>query len=410
MLFLRALFSRTVRQAKDLNDQVRKIINHQRDVLPAKNVSEVDAAVAAMDAALRSKATPEQLKAQMTQLEDTANKWLKGYAHPGLRDWVDTIVVAGSVAIAFRTFFFQPMVIPTGSAQPTFNGITHVDYRDTPGWHKPALPQRMWDYVIKGITYNEAIAETDGRWDDNRVVIRPRISLGPIKLFKQAVFRVGGQEYAVSAPDENPAIHLGLLEIVEGQRMAKPPREYRKGQPIVQCAVQTGDHLLVNRITYNFRRPQRGETIVFRSEEHPGMTANTHYIKRLIALPGEKVRIGDDRHVYIDGKRLEATDPGFENVYSFDPSKPPRSDHYSGHLNGTVWTKFYGNPGPTGNFPNERTEITIRPGHYLTFGDNTVNSADSRDWPEPDFPAVQVVGKESFVFWPFSERWGWKRN
>jgi hypothetical protein len=137
MLFLRALFSKTIRQASDLNDQVRKIVNHQRDVLPAKNVAEVDNAVAAMDQALKSGADTAALKAQMTSLEDTANKWLKGYANPGLRDWVDTIVVAGSVAIAFRTFFFQPMVIPTGSAQPTFNGITHEDFRDTPNWQMP---------------------------------------------------------------------------------------------------------------------------------------------------------------------------------------------------------------------------------------------------------------------------------
>jgi signal peptidase I len=214
----------------------------------------------------------------------------------------------------------------------------------------------------------------------------------------------------VSAPDENAPIHLCLLELVEGQRMAKPQRDFKAGQPIVRCSVQTGDHLLVNRITYNFRQPKRGETIVFRSEEHPGMTPNTHYIKRLIALPGDRVRIGDDRHVYINDRRLEATEPGFENVYSFDPSKPPHSDQYSGHLNGTIWTKHFGQPGPTANFPDQKTEVTIRPGHYLTFGDNTLNSADSRDWPEPDFPVTQVVGKESFVFWPFSERWGSKRN
>ena len=409
MLFLRALFSKTIRQASDLNDQVRKIVNHQRDVLPAKNVAEVDNAVAAMDQALKSGADTAALKAQMTSLEDTANKWLKGYANPGLRDWVDTIVVAGSVAIAFRTFFFQPMVIPTGSAQPTFNGITHEDFRDTPNWQMPPLPQRVWDYCIKGITYNEAIAKADGRWDQ-RLQIVPRISLGPLKLFKQAVFRVGNEEYRVSAPEENAPIHLGLQELVEGGGGVKPQREFKAGQPIVRCAVQTGDHLLVNRITYNFRQPQRGETIVFRSEQHPGMTANTHYIKRLIALGGEKVRIGDDRHVYINGKALGTNDPGFEYVYSFDPAKPPRSDHYSGHVNGSVWIRHFGHPGPTGNFPNDKTEITIRPEHLLTFGDNTLNSADSRHWPEPDFPAKQVVGKESFVFWPFSERWGWKRN
>ena len=132
--------------------------------------------------------------------------------------------------------------------------------------------------------------------------------------------------------------------------------------------------------------------------------------ERLVGLPGETIRIGDDRHVYINGRRLETSDPGFENVYSFDPAKPPRSDHYSGHLNGTIWSRYYGWPGPTLNFADEKQTYTIRPGHYLTFGDNTLNSADSRVWAEPDFPEVQIIGKESFVFWPFGERWGWSRH
>jgi signal peptidase I len=139
------------------------------------------------------------------------------------------------------------------------------------------------------------------------------------------------------------------------------------------------------------------------------MTPETHYIKRLIALGGEKVRIGDDRHVYINGKALDATTPGFENVYSFDPKQPPRPDHYSGHLNGTVWRRF--SPmAHTPNFPDEKTEFTVRPGHYLTFGDNTMNSADSRYWPEPDFPEERVVGKSFFVFWPITDRFGWGQH
>lgn len=409
MLFFRALFSKTVREAKDLNDQVLKLLNHQRDILPEKNVTELSAAVAAMDQALKSGADTAALKKQMTSLEETANRNLKGYLFPGLRDWIDTIVVAGSVAIAFRTFFFQPMVIPTGSAQPTFNGITHIDYRDTPNWTMPSLPVRIWDFCINGRTYHEVIAKSDGQWN-TRLEIVPRISLGPLKLFKQAVFQIGNEVYKTGAPDENVPEHLGLYEREEGGRGTKPARYYKTGQPIIRCSVQTGDHLFVNRIVYNFRRPSRGETIVFRSEQHPGMTENTHYIKRLVALPGERVRIGDDRHVYINERRLEATEPGFENVYSFDPSKPPRSDHYSGHLNGTIWSKYYGWPGPTSNFPDERQTYTVRPGHYLTFGDNTLNSADSRVWAEPDFPEVQIIGKESFVFWPFGERWGWSRH
>jgi signal peptidase I len=56
----------------------------------------------------------------------------------------------------------------------------------------------------------------------------------------------------------------------------------------VKARVVTGDHLFVERVTYNFRRPERGEIIVFRSEDHPGMTPFTHYIKRLVGLGGDR--------------------------------------------------------------------------------------------------------------------------
>ena len=53
--------------------------------------------------------------------------------------------------------------------------------------------------------------------------------------------------------------------------------------------------------------------------------ADEFYIKRLVALPSlKKVQIGNDRHLRINGQRLDASTPHFENVYGFNPSTPPR--------------------------------------------------------------------------------------
>src|SRR5262249_34206649 len=137
---------------------------------------------------------------------------------------------------------------------------------------------------------------------------------------------------------------------------------------------------------------------------YPILVENTHYIKRLIALGGEHMRIGNDRHVYINGKRLDASTPGFENVYGFDPKLPPEKDHYSGHVNNFIGRKYInGDLAPL--FPDENTELVVRPHYYLPFGDNTMNSYDGRAWG--DFPEEKVVGKASFVFWPISSRFGW---
>src|SRR5207247_1158498 len=92
----------------------------------------------------------------------------------------------------------------------------------------------------------------------------------------------------------------------------------------------SGDRLFVNRVTYNLRQPKRGEIIVFESHGIPRLIPDTHYIKRLVAIGGDRVRIGNDRHLIINGRRLDASTPLFENVYGFDPKEPPRPDRYSG--------------------------------------------------------------------------------
>jgi signal peptidase I len=175
----------------------------------------------------------------------------------------------------------------------------------------------------------------------------------------------------------------------------------RKGEEFIKLKVVSGDHLFVNRFIYNLHPPRRGEIIVFYSDHVPGLIEETHYIKRLIARGGEHVRIGNDRHVSISGERLDASTPGFENVYSFDPKQPPEPDRYSGHVNNFVAHRNGGGDlAPL--FPDEKTEFVVRANHYLALGDNTMNSKDGRDWG--DFPRELVMGRASFVFWPIGAR------
>ena len=177
--------------------------------------------------------------------------------------------------------------------------------------------------------------------------------------------------------------------------------------------VSAGDHLFVDRMTYNFCKPARGDTIVFETagipeddRERYRIPDDQFYIKRLVALPGEKVSIGDDRHLRINGKRLDASTPHFERVYGFDPAEPPRPSHWSGHLNATVAQKYdLKSSSNLPEFPDAEAVVDVPPDCCMPMGDNTCNSLDSRFWGP--ISENYVIGKSFFVYWPITDRFGW---
>jgi signal peptidase I len=268
---------------------------------------------------------------------------------------------------------------------------------------------RRWtvDKWWSGISYIHIVAREDGELRDfgdrsrsHRVPFWKRLR---IPFWKFQTITVGNESYTRIFPASFGTIQS--LCAAAGDRL-ELGRFYRKGETIVKLKVVAGDHLFVNRMIYNFRSPHRGEIVVFSSEGMRDLIQDTHYIKRLVALSGEAVRIGDDRHLVIDGKRLDAGTPGFENVYSFDPQKPPRRNEYSGHVNGTVGSRYPGyNRRNFQYFPDESTVFNVPEDHFLAIGDNTMNSHDGRAWGA--VPQEKLVGRAGFVFWPVSDRFGW---
>ncbi len=315
---LRWFLSRTVRQAVDMCRQVRKFIQAQCDLLPPEKIQEISKAARELKGAIMAGEKLDDIRARMKNLEKVANDNLLPYPHGSIRENVEVFLVTGAVVLALRTFFFQPMAIPSGSAQPTLWGITSENLQRKPDARIPRGFERLFQACWMGAHYYYQVAENDGE------------------------LRIG---------------------------------------------------------------PRRGEIIVFESTGIPGIIQNTQDIKRLIALGGEHVRIGNDRHVIVNGVRLDASTPFFENVYGFDPKQPPIADHFSGHVNGSV------HPGLAALFPNEQAEFVVRPHYCLAFGDNTMNSNDGRNWG--DFPEEKIIGKASFVFWPIGggdhgrSRFGW---
>lgn len=131
--------------------------------------------------------------------------------------------------------------------------------------------------------------------------------------------------------------------------------------PSMQPTLQSGDFVIVNKWIYRLKQPDRGDVVVFHALEEKD------YIKRVIALPGERVAM-EKGQLKINGKVM------------------PES-----YLPSTI---------ETDDFP----EQTVPVGKLFVMGDNRQNSRDSRD---PDLGAIsmdELVGRVDLIYWPIS-RW-----
>jgi signal peptidase I len=400
--------SGTVRHAGTMCKHVRKILNHQRDILAPNAIKEMESAIQEMKSLLASKAEKAAIEKQMEDLEKAANKWLKPYPNASFRENIEVLLVALAVAMAVRTFFLQPFKIPTGSMQPTLWGVTSENL--SPDFKIPTGLQRVKEW-FQGTSYVHFVAPEDGEFQGAEEPVRLAIFSIYQKLYFAGKTRWiwfppdYGSEALAPRPDGRILHPQIRTEVQRGQI-------FKKGEDIIKLKVNAGDHLFVNRVSYNFRVPDRGEIIVF--ETH-GIDAlgDTFYIKRLVGLGGENIRLAKDYdvagiqipgapspvpvgHLVVDGKHLSATTPHFENLYSFSgvgSSNPIlyKGNHYYGHA--------------LVRFLAEGSEFQIAPDNFFVMGDNTLNSSDSRYWG--DFPKSKVIGKSFFVYWPITERFGW---
>lgn len=110
----------------------------------------------------------------------------------------------------------------------------------------------------------------------------------------------------------------------------------------MEDTIQPDDRLIGFRLSYLFEEPQRGDIIIF---EYP-VNPEEIYIKRIIALPGEKIEIRESE-VFIDGSKTPLPEPYLKEDWIVE---------------------------------NDGLELTVPDGYYFVMGDNRNNSLDGRYW------------------------------
>ena len=172
-------------------------------------------------------------------------------------------------------------------------------------------------------------------------------------------------------------------------------RKVEAGKPLFNFDILTGDMLFVDRMSYHFVEPSRGDTFVFRTNNIPGLNdqygqpSQSYYVKRLAGVPGQKLRVGENGELFVDGQVVTSPEPMVLN------SRRAMDQGYYGYLPDAGGDRYA--------LPLDK-EYTVTPGHYYAMGDNSANSFDSRGWGE--VPAKDVVGKPLFILHPFTSHWG----
>jgi signal peptidase I len=140
----------------------------------------------------------------------------------------------------------------------------------------------------------------------------------------------------------------------------------------------TGQFLIVDRLTYDFKAPQRGDVIVFQYPDPIKTDPIKYYIKRIIGLPGETVSIKDGK-VTIFNK---------ENPTGLLLDEPYLSTEHLSY---------------------DTSSTTLDSTHYFVMGDNRAQSSDSRFWGplETHFiigrPIVRLLPVTTLAIWPGQE-------
>lgn len=422
--------SKTVREATSMRKHVKKLLQHQRDILSPKAITEVEASMKSIEDAVAANADKATLEKKMEDLEKSANQWIKPYPNAAYRENFEVLLVALAVAMGIRTFFLQPFKIPTASMQPTLYGITSKNLLEDTSFHKPTGLGRVTDWFAGG-TYVTFKADQDGTFDG---ISKPLRLL--IFNIKQTIWFGGKAHNLWLVPDTGGGapLQLNLFQTLAATFQDLPPdpqgsdlerrmgiprgTSFHKGQQVLNMRITSGDHLFIDRITYNFRPPARGDIVVFETrgiERLPLDQQDTFYIKRLVGLGGETLTINQDYtasgapiagdgygdvpvgNLVVNGKPLSAATPGFEELYSF--SNPPRGTKVLQYED----NRYFGHAMEGALEPGR--DFQVQPGNLFVMGDNTMNSLDSRFWG--DFPGTKIIGKAFFVYWPISDRFGW---
>jgi signal peptidase I len=397
-------------EALHLAKGARKFVHYKRDLLKPGQVDEIESRRTDLFTAIKSgdRAKVDEASKQIRAVCENSlpNEKPVGW----LEENVEVMFVAIVIALGLRAYYLQPFRIPTGSMQPTLNGIIG---KPLPEAEWPSLPQRLMEKILRGRSYVKVVNDRD-----RHLAVTPqgRVDIRDVQMlhfFSRAEMHFTDSEPLRLPAPASPCTLIGLSDAIRTASMNGGLLP--KDTVICEGTIDSGDLVLVDKFSYHFRKPNRGEVFVFDTvgirgihERSGDQAAGSHYIKRLCGVPGDTLSI-DPPNLLIDGKI--AREPGIQRViqgegeYHINPNGYLYADRRELNGRDKSISQYISKPGD-----KLTLAVKTRPGmrEYAALGDNTGNSLDSRYWgPVKEF---NLVGPALFSLWPVTTgHWGFIR-
>jgi signal peptidase I len=369
----------------------KRFLNYRKDLLDQQKVDEIQEKIDSLKQALRSWNRNDTEQATQT-LEGTIDV-LPGASQSTLAENVEVFFVIIVIFLGLRNYVVQPFRIPTGSMQPSLNGIRVIPTKEQPSF---------FDRLSGGLFYGSSYV-------NEQATVPVRI-VGYQQKTQWLLFTKTTVVFDNQTTIDVPSAQNEVMRYFEKTKGSIYPF-FRPGETIIQARCDAGDMILVNKIAYHFRKPELGEVFVFDTRGIEGIKRHsagsdqangTHYVKRLCGLPGDLLTINSPQ-LMINGKlaapwtiRRVMDRQAPYNSEGYIPATPYTSQ------SGKSSIRCYLGAGQSmqlATFPNKPVF-----NQYAAFGDNTVSSFDSRFWG----PVSQynIIGPASFALWPFTSHWG----
>ncbi|NBR49420.1 S26 family signal peptidase, partial [bacterium] len=265
------LTPRYIKDAKNYIHGAKKFLSYKKDILQHSQVRQIESGILDLRSAIRARSR------EAVSVATSAS----------LRENIEVFLVAVVIAAGVKAFLIQPFRIPTGSMQPTLYGIVGVPTETPP----PNPLTRAFEFFILGRHSFDLRAK-----EEDVVVSLSEKTYANFFTFTQIVCR--RHTYTLFVPRDPLMRYFRVV----------PGRQYAAGEVIARGHMDTGDQVFVDKVSYNFVKPASGDVFVFKTtgirEIESGLDpamGSQHYIKRLVGMPGDTLRIAPPL-LYLNGQ------------------------------------------------------------------------------------------------------------